>query len=65
MVEDELFEQIGEDDYRCIECKATTIERPSLIEGETFDSYGGTTEGYERCTACGASRSWADLSAVI
>lgn len=60
-----LFEQIGEDDYRCTNCDARTTDYPNLIEAEEFPSYGGTTEGYERCTFCGKTQSWIDLSAVI
>jgi hypothetical protein len=35
------------------------------VESDSFQSHGGTTEGYERCNACGQSSSWCDLSAVI
>ena len=35
------------------------------VEADSFDSYGGTTEGYTACGFCGYTRSWADLSAVI
>lgn len=56
----ELFEQIGEDDYRCTRCGAV-----NTCEFDSFSSYGGTTEYHEKCLACGAHDSSIDLSAVI
>jgi hypothetical protein len=35
------------------------------FEGESWPSYGGTTEGFTRCCVCGMTETWADLSAVI
>jgi len=35
------------------------------IRTDSFKSYGGTTEGYETCTACGQSFGWADISAIL
>jgi hypothetical protein len=31
---------------------------------DRFPSFGGTTEGHERCTACGQQWGWADLTAI-
>jgi hypothetical protein len=61
----ELFNQVGEDEFQCTICGWTNLEWPDLVEEHEFSSFGGTTEGYERCTVCGSVRSWADLSAVI
>lgn len=35
------------------------------VEDESFESFGGTSEGYEHCNDCGAHWSWCDMSAVI
>jgi hypothetical protein len=45
-----LFAMIAEAHVMCLMCG-----RLDTIDADTFDSYGGTTEGYERCTACGES----------
>ena len=55
-----LFAMIAEAHVMCLICG-----RLDTIDADTFDSYGGTTEGYERCTACGESRSWCDISAIL
>jgi hypothetical protein len=46
-------------DVRCVRCGAVNTQ-----DGETFASYGGTTEWWQRCTACGQCNSGANLSAV-
>lgn len=33
--------------------------------GDSWGSYGGTTEGYIECLVCGLVTGWADLSAVV
>ncbi|GGN23845.1 hypothetical protein GCM10011609_76950 [Lentzea pudingi] len=55
-----LFEQISDTDYRCTRCGAT-----NTCESDSFPSFGGTTEWWERCTACGAGISGCDMSAVL
>lgn len=55
-----LFEQIGEEDYRCTNCGAV-----NQIESVSFPSFGGTTEGWDECTNCGATENTSDLSAVV
>lgn len=52
--------QIGEDSYQCAACGAV-----DQFEDDAWESYGGTSEGYIRCLACGTSAGWADLSAVM
>lgn len=49
----------GDIESTCPICQSTQVE------SDSFDSYGGTTEGYTSCVSCGYSTSWADLSAVI
>jgi hypothetical protein len=61
---DELFHQVGEVDWRCTVCGRDTVAHPDLMESDIYESYGGTYEGYDRCTGCGTTRSWIDLSAV-
>jgi hypothetical protein len=34
-------------------------------ERDNFPSFGGATEGHERCTACGQQWHWADLTAIL
>lgn len=55
-----LFLQSDGDESRCTVCGAGSEH----MECASFDSFGGTTEGYEKCTRCGMSVSWGDLSAV-
>lgn len=76
---EELFVEIGEpfeildpehgpqmsSHWQCTKCKATTKEHPDLMEQDSFSSYGGTSEGYVKCTQCGASESWLDMSAIL
>jgi hypothetical protein len=64
MNDGELFEQVGDDDWRCTVCDRRTSDYPDLIDSYDFPSYGGSTEGYDRCNGCETTRSWADLSAV-
>lgn len=40
-----LFEQISETDYRCTRCGVI-----NTCEADSFPSFGGTTEWWERCT---------------
>jgi len=54
-----LFERIGETDYRCTRCGAT-----NTCQSDWFPSFGGTTEWWERCTACGTTVNGCDMSAV-
>ncbi len=54
------FTQVGLDDYKCENCSAV-----NEFECESWDSFGGTTEGYMKCLACGGMESWADLSAIL
>jgi hypothetical protein len=55
-----LFEPIDAQHVRCTMCGAV-----DTIQARSIPSFGGTTEGYERCTACGQTYSWADISAVL
>lgn len=56
----DLFEQTGDDEYSCVVCGTA-----GQVESVAFESFGGTTEGWEKCLACGTSEGWCDLSAVI
>jgi hypothetical protein len=55
-----LFERIGETDYRCTRCGAT-----NTCEADSFPSFGGTTDWWEHCTACGTTVSGCNMSAVL
>jgi hypothetical protein len=55
-----LFVQTGPETYACTRCGAE-----DCCEEEYWESYGGTTEGYQRCETCGATESFLDMSAVI
>lgn len=55
-----LFERVSETDYRCTRCGAT-----NTCEADSFPSFGGTTEWWERCTDCGAIVSGCNMSAVL
>ncbi len=57
-----LFEPAGDDgDVRCLVCAAVNSHDSTVID----PSYGGTTEYHDRCTACGATWGFCDMSAVI
>ncbi len=55
-----LSAQIDEDHIQCLMCG-----RLGTIEAESIDSFGGTTEHHQRCTACGQTWGWADISAIL
>lgn len=55
-----LFERVSETDYRCTRCGAT-----NTCESDSSPSFGGTTDWWERCTACDATVSGCDMSAVL
>lgn len=46
-------------------CRVCGASSEHSYEADEFDSFGGTTEGYEKCTNCGVSISFANLSAII
>ena len=55
-----LCQQITADgDLQCLICAAV-----NTIDADSFDSYGATTEHHQRCTFCGTTWSWCDMSAV-
>jgi len=54
-----LFVPVDNVHVRCTMCGAV-----DTMLTDSFDSFGGTTEGYEKCTACGQSFGWADISAI-
>lgn len=60
-----IFEHDAGDHFHCINCGASTVDYPELVEHDEHESFGSTTEGHERCTQCGIVRGFADLSAVI
>ena len=55
-----LFEPIDDANERCGVCGSLNTNN-----ADTFDSFGGSVEHHERCTACGTTRSWCDMSAVL
>lgn len=54
-----LFTPISEDDEQCTVCGALNTR-----ECDSFTSFGGCTDWWERCTACGRCVSGCELSAV-
>ncbi len=55
-----LFEQItAEGDVRCLICAAINTR-----DSDAIASFGGTTEYFARCTACGAGWGFCDLTAI-
>jgi len=55
-----LFERVSDTDHRCTRCGATNTR-----ESDSFPSFGGTTDWWERCTSCDACISGCDTSAVL
>ncbi|TWP46042.1 hypothetical protein FKR81_37350 [Lentzea tibetensis] len=55
-----LFELCSETDHRCTRCGAI-----NTCESDSLPGYGGTTEWWERCTACRAAVGGCDMSAVL
>lgn len=55
-----LFEPIDDHHTRCTMC-----DEVDTRQAQSLPSFGGTVEGYERCTACGQTYSWADISAIL
>lgn len=49
--DEELWVRIGEDDWQCRICGADD----SFMDSDSFPSYGGSTESYEKCTRCGST----------
>lgn len=50
---------VGEENYLCVSCGSY-----DTLTEEIVPSFGGTTEGSEHCSDCGATWGWLDDSAV-
>jgi hypothetical protein len=55
-----LFTALNDNDEQCLYCGAV-----NTCDGDTIASHGGTTEHHQRCTACGQTWSYLDISAVL
>jgi hypothetical protein len=55
----ELAVQVGRDSFVCVNCRSM-----DTVKSESWGSFGGTTEGYAKCSECGATVAWLDDSAV-
>lgn len=55
-----LFVALNDTDEQCGNCGAV-----NTCDADTIDSFGGTTEYHQRCTACGQTWSYLDISAVL
>jgi hypothetical protein len=49
--DEELWVRISEDDCQCRICGADD----SFMEADSFPSFGGSTESYEKCIRCGST----------
>jgi hypothetical protein len=55
-----LFALIIQAHTQCLMCGAL-----DTLDAETIQSFGGTIEGFEKCTACGQTFGWADIRTVL
>jgi len=55
-----LFTALNDTSEQCLYCGAV-----NTCDGDTIASHGGTTEYHQRCTACGQTWSYLDISAVL